>query len=138
MRGRAPPRTGTVVGPAGAGHPGRMPDTELVDVVVVPLGAEHADAVVVIYRAGVDEGDATFETSAPTWEEFDAAKLPAHRFAAPAAPARDLRDLRHLRRLLDPAEPGSGGRRPCEEGAAARDPWLSGRVLTGSQGPVPA
>ncbi|MFF4079514.1 GNAT family N-acetyltransferase [Streptomyces sp. NPDC001777] len=50
--------------------------------VVVPLTAEHAEQVLAIYRAGIDEGDATFETSPPTWEEFDAAKLPEHRFAA--------------------------------------------------------
>ncbi|MER5495969.1 MULTISPECIES: N-acetyltransferase family protein [unclassified Streptomyces] len=50
--------------------------------VVVPLTAEHAEQVLAIYRAGIDEGDATFETGPPTWEEFDAAKLPGHRFAA--------------------------------------------------------
>ncbi|MEU4277383.1 N-acetyltransferase family protein [Streptomyces tanashiensis] len=51
-------------------------------VVVVPLTAAHADAVVAIYQAGVDEGNATFETTAPTWDRFDTAKLPEHRFAA--------------------------------------------------------
>ncbi|MDV5144012.1 N-acetyltransferase family protein [Streptomyces sp. SBC-4] len=50
--------------------------------VVVPLTAHHADEVVAIYQAGVDEGNATFETTAPTWERFDTAKLPEHRFAA--------------------------------------------------------
>ncbi|WP_369141795.1 N-acetyltransferase family protein [Streptomyces sp. R44] len=50
--------------------------------IVVPLAAEHADEVVAIYQAGIDEGNATFETTAPTWAEFDAAKLPEHRFAA--------------------------------------------------------
>ncbi|MER7576756.1 N-acetyltransferase family protein [Streptomyces sp. NPDC126514] len=50
--------------------------------VVVPLAAEHAEQVLAIYQAGVDEGNATFETAAPTWETFDAAKLPEHRFAA--------------------------------------------------------
>ncbi|NYS21390.1 N-acetyltransferase [Streptomyces sp. SJ1-7] len=50
--------------------------------VVVPLAAEHAEQVLAIYRAGVDEGNATFETAAPAWEAFDAAKLPEHRFAA--------------------------------------------------------
>ncbi|MFC9034262.1 GNAT family N-acetyltransferase [Streptomyces arboris] len=49
---------------------------------VVPLSAGHADEVIAIYQAGVDEGNATFETVAPTWEQFDAAKLPEHRFAA--------------------------------------------------------
>ncbi|MFK4222549.1 GNAT family N-acetyltransferase [Streptomyces sp. NPDC019890] len=35
-----------------------------------------------IYQLGIDEGNATFETTAPTWKVFDAAKLPEHRFAA--------------------------------------------------------
>ncbi|MFI6685705.1 GNAT family N-acetyltransferase [Streptomyces sp. NPDC050485] len=50
--------------------------------VIVPLAPAHADAVLAIYQAGIDEGNATFETAAPTWEAFDAAKLPEHRFAA--------------------------------------------------------
>ncbi|MFF0740314.1 GNAT family N-acetyltransferase [Streptomyces sp. NPDC004111] len=50
--------------------------------VIVPLTAEHADQVIAIYRAGIDEGNATFETSPPTWEAFDSAKLAEHRFAA--------------------------------------------------------
>ncbi|WP_406486729.1 GNAT family N-acetyltransferase [Streptomyces sp. NBC_01563] len=49
---------------------------------VVPLAAEHAEQVLAIYQAGVDEGNATFETAAPTWAAFDAAKLPEHRFSA--------------------------------------------------------
>ncbi|MBZ2409804.1 N-acetyltransferase family protein [Streptomyces albidoflavus] len=50
--------------------------------VVVSLTAEHAEQVRAIYQAGIDEGNATFETTAPNWEAFDAAKLPEHRFAA--------------------------------------------------------
>ncbi|MEV6742546.1 N-acetyltransferase family protein [Streptomyces sp. NPDC051104] len=50
--------------------------------VIVPLTAEHAAQVLAIYQAGIDEGNATFETNAPSWEAFDAAKLPEHRFAA--------------------------------------------------------
>ncbi|MFD5728464.1 GNAT family N-acetyltransferase [Streptomyces sp. NPDC058368] len=49
---------------------------------VVSLAAEHAEQVLAIYQAGIDEGNATFETTAPTWAAFDAAKLPEHRFAA--------------------------------------------------------
>ncbi|MFI0978228.1 GNAT family N-acetyltransferase [Streptomyces sp. NPDC021093] len=49
---------------------------------VAPLTDAHADEVLAIYQAGIDEGNATFETTAPTWAEFDAAKLDAHRFAA--------------------------------------------------------
>ncbi len=57
---------------------------------VVPLTADHAEEVVRIHQAGIDEGDATFETTAPTWEQFDAAKLPEHRFAALDASGRVL------------------------------------------------
>jgi phosphinothricin acetyltransferase len=56
--------------------------TGLSSAAMVPLTAEHADQVLAIYQAGVDEGNATFETTAPSWEAFDAAKLPGHRFAA--------------------------------------------------------
>ncbi|MFJ5879828.1 GNAT family N-acetyltransferase [Kitasatospora cineracea] len=43
---------------------------------------EHADQVLAIYRAGIEEGNATFETQAPSWEDFDAARLPDHRHVA--------------------------------------------------------
>ncbi|MCX4762231.1 GNAT family N-acetyltransferase [Streptomyces sp. NBC_01275] len=46
------------------------------------MAAEHTDEILTIYRLGIDEGDATFETTAPTWAEFDAAKLPQHRHVA--------------------------------------------------------
>jgi L-amino acid N-acyltransferase YncA len=42
----------------------------------------HAGAVLAIYQAGIDEGDATFETQAPAWEAFTAARLPQHRYVA--------------------------------------------------------
>ncbi|MEW1633641.1 N-acetyltransferase family protein [Streptomyces sp. NPDC093801] len=43
---------------------------------------EHAEQVLGIYQAGIDEGNATFETQAPDWAAFDKAKLPGHRFVA--------------------------------------------------------
>jgi len=49
------------------------------------MTAAHATAVLAIYQAGIDEGNATFETRAPGWEAFTAAHLPAHRFVAAAA-----------------------------------------------------
>jgi phosphinothricin acetyltransferase len=49
--------------------------------------AEHADQVLAIYQLGIDEGDATFETTAPTWQDFDASHLADHRFVALDAPA---------------------------------------------------
>jgi len=42
----------------------------------------HASAVLAIYQAGMDEGNATFETRAPQWDAFSAARLPGHRFVA--------------------------------------------------------
>jgi L-amino acid N-acyltransferase YncA len=43
-----------------------------------PMASADAEQVIAIYQAGIDEGDATFETTAPTWAAFDAAKLPEH------------------------------------------------------------
>ncbi|MFE7639863.1 GNAT family N-acetyltransferase [Kitasatospora sp. NPDC057518] len=42
----------------------------------------HAEQVLAIYRFGIDGGDATFETAAPSWEAFDAARLAEHRLVA--------------------------------------------------------
>ncbi|MFE7187560.1 GNAT family N-acetyltransferase [Streptomyces erythrochromogenes] len=49
---------------------------------VAAMRPGHAEQVLAIYRLGIDEGNATFETTAPTWEAFDAAKLPDHRMVA--------------------------------------------------------
>ena len=49
---------------------------------VVPMRPEHGDAVIAIFTEGIDTGHATFEHTAPTWAEFDAAKLSDHRFVA--------------------------------------------------------
>lgn len=52
---------------------------------LAPMRTVHAAQVLAIYQAGIEEGNATFETSAPAWEAFDAAKLPAHRLVAETA-----------------------------------------------------
>jgi len=46
------------------------------------MTAAHADAVLAIYQVGIEEGNATFETSAPDWNTFTATRLPAHRYVA--------------------------------------------------------
>ena len=46
------------------------------------MTGEHAAAVLAIYQAGIEEGNATFETRAPDWAVFTAARLPAHRYVA--------------------------------------------------------
>ncbi|WP_454049865.1 N-acetyltransferase family protein [Cellulomonas sp. Marseille-Q8402] len=42
----------------------------------------HAEAVLRIYRHGIDSGLATFESDVPGWAEFDAGHLPEHRLVA--------------------------------------------------------
>ncbi|MEU7852804.1 N-acetyltransferase family protein [Nonomuraea sp. NPDC049141] len=49
---------------------------------VAAMAPEHAAQVLAIYQLGIDEGQATFETAAPTWSHFDEARLPAHRHVA--------------------------------------------------------
>lgn len=46
------------------------------------MHAGDADAVLRIYQAGIDAGQATFESQAPSWAEFDAGRLPDHRLVA--------------------------------------------------------
>ena len=52
---------------------------------IEPMTAAHSDAVLAIYQAGIDEGNATFETQAPGWGEFSAAKLRGHSYVAVVA-----------------------------------------------------
>ena len=54
------------------------------------MTAAHADGVLEIYQAGIDEGNATFETRAPSWPEFSAARLPGHRFVALSDPVAEV------------------------------------------------
>jgi L-amino acid N-acyltransferase YncA len=49
---------------------------------IVPMTAAHAAGVLDIYRSGIEEGNATFETRLPDWGTFSAARLPAHRYVA--------------------------------------------------------
>jgi phosphinothricin acetyltransferase len=51
-------------------------------VVIRPMALGDADAVLAIYQAGLDGGQASFETRAPEWAEFDTARLPQHRHVA--------------------------------------------------------
>jgi phosphinothricin acetyltransferase len=49
---------------------------------IVPLTGTHWPEVERIYAAGIATGHATFESEPPSWEQFDAAKLPAQRLVA--------------------------------------------------------
>ncbi|MBW8803794.1 MAG: N-acetyltransferase [Catenulisporales bacterium] len=105
-------------------HPSARPIT------VVPLTAAHAADVLRIYQHGIDEGDATFETAVPTWEVFDAAKLPDHRFVAVDE---------HDGAVLGYVVTSAVSKRPCYAGVVehsiyvapeARGRGVGGRLLT--------
>ncbi len=51
-------------------------------VLIRPMQPADAGQVLAIYQAGLDTGQASFETTAPAWEHFDAVRLPAHRYVA--------------------------------------------------------
>lgn len=47
-----------------------------------PMHPGDASAVLAIYQAGLDTGQASFETTAPSWAAFDGSKLAEHRYVA--------------------------------------------------------
>ena len=49
---------------------------------VRPLDPDDYPAVATIFAEGIATGLATFETTVPTWDEWDAAHLPEHRLVA--------------------------------------------------------
>jgi phosphinothricin acetyltransferase len=51
-------------------------------VVIRAMAAGDADQVLAIYQAGLDGGQASFESRAPGWAAFDAGRLPGHRHVA--------------------------------------------------------
>lgn len=50
--------------------------------IIRPMAPGDASQVLAIYQAGLDGGQASFETQAPGWEQFSAARLPGHRHVA--------------------------------------------------------
>lgn len=50
--------------------------------VIRPMRPGDAGRVLAIFQAGIDGGQASFETAAPSWEAFDASRLPDHRHVA--------------------------------------------------------
>lgn len=55
------------------------------DVVVVPMTVQDWPHVKRIYSAGIEAGHATFESTVPTWEQFDSSRLVDHRLVAVAS-----------------------------------------------------
>lgn len=82
-----------------------------------------AAAVLAIYQAGIDTGEATFETEAPDWSSFCAGKLAEHRLVAvapetgqvlgwaalsPVSPRRVYAGVAEDAIYIDPAASGRG------------------------------
>jgi L-amino acid N-acyltransferase YncA/2-polyprenyl-3-methyl-5-hydroxy-6-metoxy-1,4-benzoquinol methylase len=51
-------------------------------VLIRPMRPADAEQVLAIYQAGLDTGQASFETTAPAWDAFDQSRLPRHRHVA--------------------------------------------------------
>jgi L-amino acid N-acyltransferase YncA/2-polyprenyl-3-methyl-5-hydroxy-6-metoxy-1,4-benzoquinol methylase len=60
-----------------AARPGAPPGA-----LIRPMRAADAGQVLAIYQEGLDTGQASFETAAPGWDDFDAARLGLHRYVA--------------------------------------------------------
>lgn len=58
-------------------------------------------AVLAIYQAGIDTGNATFATCAPEWAAWDVGHLSEHRFVAVEASGTDLLGWAALSRVSD-------------------------------------
>jgi L-amino acid N-acyltransferase YncA len=51
-------------------------------ILTVDMTADHWDDVARIYADGMATGNATFETTVPSWDAWDRSHLPEHRFVA--------------------------------------------------------
>ena len=61
-----------------------------VGLAIRPMLSADAEQVLAVYQAGLDAGDASFETAVPSWAAFDAARLPGHRHVATADDTGEL------------------------------------------------
>ena len=59
-----------------------LPAPRLLSVELRDLRPDDWPEVARIFEEGIRTGNATFETEVPSWEAWDAAHLPAHRFVA--------------------------------------------------------
>ncbi|HYB88586.1 MAG TPA: metalloregulator ArsR/SmtB family transcription factor [Streptosporangiaceae bacterium] len=76
-------RAGVPAGPAPEAAAADLPPAGFpAGVAIRPMTGADAAPVLAIYQAGLDSGEASFEIQAPTWEAFDAARLPSHRHVA--------------------------------------------------------
>jgi L-amino acid N-acyltransferase YncA/2-polyprenyl-3-methyl-5-hydroxy-6-metoxy-1,4-benzoquinol methylase len=51
-------------------------------ILIRPMRPADAAGVLAVYQAGLDTGNASFETAAPAWEDFDRVRLGLHRHVA--------------------------------------------------------
>jgi L-amino acid N-acyltransferase YncA len=80
-------------------------------------------AVEAIYAEGIATRQATFETETPTWDQFDAAKLPSHRLIATDG-----------ERVLGWAALSSTSDRECYRGVVENSVYVAGDARGGGVG----
>jgi L-amino acid N-acyltransferase YncA len=80
-------------------------------------------AVGAIYAEGIATRQATFETETPTWDQFDAAKLPSHRLVATDG-----------ERVLGWAALSSTSDRECYRGVVENSVYVAGNARGGGVG----
>ena len=91
--GRMPPGPPPGAGaPAAAGPPAAAAGLagSRAGITIRPMTSADAAQVLAIYQAGLESGQASFETQAPTWEAFDASRLPSHRHVAVAGDGSEV------------------------------------------------
>ncbi len=54
----------------------------MIDFIIEPMKTADWTAVQAIYRAGIETGQATFETAVPTWDSWDASHIAHSRLVA--------------------------------------------------------
>jgi L-amino acid N-acyltransferase YncA/DNA-binding transcriptional ArsR family regulator len=87
--GRTPPQA-LPAAAAGAPEAGAPPGASPPGHSIRPMRPTDSSRVLSIYQAGLDTGEASFETTAPSWAAFDAAELPAHRYVAVSGTTGDV------------------------------------------------
>ena len=70
--------------------PPLLPFPGPIGLAIRPMSPSDAGRVLAVYQAGLDAGDASFETAVPSWADFDAARLPGHRHVATADDTGEL------------------------------------------------
>ena len=82
-------------------------------IIVRPMTSADAAQVLAIYQAGLDGGEASFETRAPTWDAFDASHHSSHRHVAVAGTGGEVLGWAAVSPVSDRAYTRVSSSTPC-------------------------